>query len=108
MLWVAAQRRGVRRIVYYYRSLLFLIGDESAGGEGRAACGCRSAFGAGGGGCCLIIGYIEVLAVGIGLMLTSTFGIGVDWFRMNKERMAITGKKVKSRIRISPRRVIRR
>jgi hypothetical protein len=87
---------------------MFLIGDGSVGGEGRAALGCRSAFGAGGGVGWWIVGYMEVLVVGIGLIVTSTFGIGVDRFKRNKERSAMTGKTMQIRMRTSPSLVIRK
>lgn len=70
--------------------------------------GCRIAFGVGGGVGWWIVGYTEVLAVGIGLIVTSTFGIGVDWFKRNMERSAMTGTTAKIRTRTSPSLVIRK
>ncbi len=70
--------------------------------------GCRSAFGAGGGVGWWIVGYMEVLAVGIGLIVTSTSGVGVDRFKRNRERSAITGRRVKTKMRTSPSFVNRR
>jgi hypothetical protein len=53
-------------------------------------------------------GYVEGLSAGLGLIVTSTSGVGVDRFMTNKERMAMIGTTVRSRIRASPSRVIRR
>ena len=78
------------------------------GGDVCFSVGCRTAFGVGGGDGCLIAGYVEVFSAGLGLIVMSTSGAGVERLMRNKERMAITGKTVKSRIRMSPSRVIRK
>jgi hypothetical protein len=88
--------------------LLLTGGVERTGGDGCFNAGCRTALGVGGGEGCLIAGYVEVLSAGLGLIVTSTSGVGVERFMTNKERMAMTGTMVKSRIRASPSRVIRR
>jgi len=88
--------------------LLLAEGVAKAGGDGCFDAGCRTAFGVVGGGGCLIAGYIEVLSAGRGLIVTSTSGDGVERLMRNRERMAMTGKTVKSRMRMSPRRVNRR
>jgi hypothetical protein len=69
--------------------------------------GSRIAFGAGRGVGWVIAGYMEVLAIGNGLIVTSTFGIGVDRFKRNKDKSAIMGKMVKTRTKTSPSLVIR-
>jgi hypothetical protein len=47
-------------------------------------------------------------AVGIGLIVTSTFEAGVELFKRNKERSAITGRTVNTRMRRNPSLVIRK
>ena len=92
-----------------YWVLLSAGGVERTGGDGCFNAGCRTALGVGAGeGCLMMAEFIEVLSAGLGLIVTSASGIGVAWFRRNKERMAMTGTMVKSRIRTSPSRVIRR
>jgi hypothetical protein len=84
------------------------MGVGNVGGVGCAALGCRSAFGASGVGCWWIVGYIEGSTGGADLMVRFTFGIGVDWFQRNKERIAMKGRTVKIRMSATPSLVIRK
>ena len=56
----------------------------------------------------MIVGYIEGSTVGIGLIVTSTLGGGVDAFKRKRERSAMTGRTVKTRMRTSPSLVMRK
>ena len=69
---------------------------------------CRSAFGAGGDAGWLIVGYVEVLVGGMVLIVTSVSGTGVDLFKKNTKKSAMTGKTVKIRMRPNPSLVIRK
>ncbi len=91
-----------------YWVLLLAEGVARAGGDGCFDAGCRTALGVVGGRDCLITGYVEVLSSGRGLIVMSTSGAGVDRLMRNRERMAMIGKTVKSRIIIIPSRVSRR
>ena len=88
--------------------LLFTGEVERTGGEGCFDAGCCTAFGIDDGVGCLMAAPFEVLTAGIGLMVTSTFGAGVDRFKRNQERIAITDKTVKIRMSASPSHVIRK
>jgi hypothetical protein len=57
--------------------LLLAGGLERTGGDGGFNGGCRTALGVGAWEGCLMAGYVEVLSAGLGLIVTSTSGIGV-------------------------------
>lgn len=58
------------------------------------AFGIRAVFGVGRGVGILRVGYIEGSTVGIGLIVTSTFGLGVDSFKRKRAIRAMAGKTV--------------